>query len=224
MYKGNFSPYVDLKLYSTPKNLVDVEVDNQYQYEEVGFMLEKGEYVIDAGAYSADTALSFAAKVGKNGKVFAFEFIEQNINLCNTNLSLNPNLAPIIEIIPFPLSEFSGELLAFSNDSSCSKLLENSQNEIEERYKTLSIDDYCNSNKVEKVNFIKMDIEGSELAALKGSKEVILKFKPKLAISLYHKIADMEEIPKFILSLNPDYKLYLKHVGVVDSEIVLFCK
>ena len=54
-----------------------------------------------------------------------------------------------------------------------------------------------------------MDIEGSEINALKGGKITINKYKPKLAISAYHKWDDLLKIPLLIHSIRPDYKFYL---------------
>ena len=60
-------------------------------------------------------------------------------------------------------------------------------------------------------SFIKFDIEGSEKAALLGAAKIIRTSKPKLAICAYHKNEDYYVLPQTILSLNPDYKLYLRH-------------
>ena len=79
-------------------------------------------------------------------------------------------------------------------------------------------DDIVGSN----VTFIKMDIEGAELNALKGCSNSIVKYKPKLAISIYHKEYDYIEIPEFILSLNPNYKLYIRHYTAVEIDSVLY--
>lgn len=73
-----------------------------------------------------------------------------------------------------------------------------------------------------KPTFIKMDIEGSELEALCGSENVIKKFKPRLAICVYHKPEDILDIPQKILELNPEYKLYLRHYSYADTETVLY--
>jgi hypothetical protein len=67
-----------------------------------------------------------------------------------------------------------------------------------------------------------MDIEGFELNALKGAKEIIKKNKPKLAICVYHKANDIREITNFILSLNPNYRLYFRHYNEGISESVIF--
>lgn len=62
----------------------------------------------------------------------------------------------------------------------------------------------------EKANYFwKMDIEGSELDALKGGEEFIRNKKPNLAICVYHKTRDIIDIPKYLLRINPDYKFYL---------------
>jgi hypothetical protein len=56
-----------------------------------------------------------------------------------------------------------------------------------------------------RVDFIKMDIEGSELQALAGAPQTIARFIPKLAIASYHKPEDPVRIPKLVESLNPRY-------------------
>jgi len=70
--------------------------------------------------------------------------------------------------------------------------------------------------------FIKMDVEGAELDALYGAKETILRNKPKLAICIYHYHRDFVEIPKWIHSLVPEYKLYVRHHAFSVNETVLY--
>lgn len=67
-----------------------------------------------------------------------------------------------------------------------------------------------------------MDIEGSEMEALKGAENTIGKYKPRLAICVYHKPEDIIEIPLKILELNPEYKLYLRHYSYIHTETVLY--
>lgn len=57
---------------------------------------------------------------------------------------------------------------------------------------------------------IKMDIEGNELAALKGAENLLKKYKPELAICLYHKNEDMLELVKYIKSIVPEYNCIIR--------------
>lgn len=58
--------------------------------------------------------------------------------------------------------------------------------------------------------YIKMNIEGCEVEALRGAEQTIRRCKPRLAIAGYHKTRDLWEVPKMILSNEPSYKLYLR--------------
>ena len=74
----------------------------------------------------------------------------------------------------------------------------------------------------ENVTFIKMDIDGAELDALKGAKAIIQKNKPKLAISIYHKPEDIIEIPLLLHEILPEYKFYIRHYSIYSVETVLY--
>ncbi len=70
--------------------------------------------------------------------------------------------------------------------------------------------------------FIKMDLEGSEMMALKGAEKIIKRNKPKLAICIYHSDQDMLEIIKYIHQLVPEYRLYIRHHSTSYIDTVLY--
>ena len=72
------------------------------------------------------------------------------------------------------------------------------------------------------MSFIKLDVEGFELLTLKGAKECIKKYHPRMAIALYHKKEDIIEIPQYIMELSNDYKFYLRIYSNEWFEIVLY--
>ena len=74
----------------------------------------------------------------------------------------------------------------------------------------------------ERPTFMKMDVEGAELDALKGATETIRKHRPVLAICLYHKLEDLWQIPLFIDSLGVDYEYRLRVHAEECWEIVLY--
>lgn len=72
------------------------------------------------------------------------------------------------------------------------------------------------------VTFVKLDIEGAELAALKGAESTIREQKPKLAVCVYHKPEDIWEIPALVLEYNPGYRLWLRHYSLSRYDTVLY--
>lgn len=221
----------DIELYTNAYSIYHTFINEEYRYikdnENIG--VSEGDYVIDAGGCWGDTALYFADIVGEKAKVFTFEFIPSNLEIMDKNLSLNKELKKRITIVKNPIHSESKKKMFYVDYGPGSKV-EFNKNELYDGTKcdgeieTISIDDFVSNNNVEKVNFIKMDIEGAEYDALIGAKETIKKYSPKLAISIYHNKEHFDNIPKLIKEMNPKYKLFLKYCTIHAEETVLFTK
>ena len=187
-----------------------------FSRDMVKIMPEPGDYVIDGGAFLGDTAVTFANSVSPNGKVYSFDPVRDHLDILKHNVDQNPNLN--IQIMPYGLSNTDVDCPPIKIDryhggfTACNK-----------KVPVRAIDSLVSKNEIERLDYIKLDIEGSELDAIKGAIKSIGKFKPKLAISLYHKPQDFFEIPSFISKNFPFYKFYLRHYTCHKEETVLYC-
>lgn len=213
-----------IKIYSLPNGIYSNFITKQYDFNsnEIAIQADYGDYVIDAGGGWGDTALRFAHQAGKGGKVYTFEFIPSNIELMQTNIGLNPNLKERIEIVQKALWSESGRPLYCRDNGPASSVNPERTQDYTIEVSVISIDDFVTEKNVPKVDFIKMDIEGSELHALKGAEKTLRRFRPKLAISLYHRPDDFRDIPQFIKSLDLGYEFYLGHYTIHTEETVLY--
>lgn len=215
---------VPLKMYYSALGINIDFIIKQYEFhrELIDIEAGKGDVVIDAGGCFGDTALYFANNVGASGEVHVFEFIPDNIQVFEKNINLNQSLKNNIKLIPNPLWCESGHDVFYFSNGPGSKISMNEFIGYTGKTKTVAIDDYSNMSGLKKIDFIKMDIEGAEIKALYGAKETIKKFKPKLAIALYHSTTDFDIIPRFINELNLGYKFYLSHSTIYGEETMLF--
>lgn len=215
-----------VEIYLTPKGILTEFILQQYRCMRANqnpIQAEVGDVVIDAGACYGDTALYFANKVGSEGAVYSLEFFPANIRLFEKNLNLNPKLRERINLIPSPLWSESGKPLYIRSKGPAAAVTNVKPSGDYKCVKTETIDSVAKSFKV-KIDFIKMDIEGAELEALRGAEQTLLRDKPKLAIALYHYPHDFWEIPAFLDKLNIGYKFYLRHYTVHAEETVLFAE
>jgi len=97
--------------------------------------------------------------------------------------------------------------------------------------------DYGNSNKIgnvtvdridnildgNEITYIQMDIEGAEHNAIIGAEKTIKKYKPTMAISIYHRREDLFDLPLLINTFVPEYKFFLRHYTDMQTETVLYC-
>ena len=215
-----------ITLYSNIIALFDGYIAQQYAYHtsEVDIGVQEGDLVIDAGGCWGDTALYFAQHVGPKGKVFSFEFTPGNVAIMKKNLELNPALKDSITIVENPLWDESGTPVCFAERGPGSRVDLNSSDSFTGKVNALSIDAWSQKERINKVDFIKMDIEGAELRALKGALGTLRRCKPKLAIALYHNPEDFRTIPAFLASLGLGYKFYIGHKTIYAEETVLFAK
>ena len=200
-------------------NLTDYErLIKKYRYKNL-VKLEKGETIIDAGAYVGKDSINFASINGFKNVVYALEPQKDSFKSLLLNVSNE-----MYDGVIFPLklgvwsTNVKQKLIGHGSSASlvCSPTIGiNSYEEID----CIAIDEYFNDVKID---FIKMDVEGAELEALIGAKKTIEYYKPKLAISVYHRVRDLVDIPLFLKRLRPDYELYLQQIHPGIKETILF--
>jgi FkbM family methyltransferase len=195
---------------------------NQYEHGDV--KLEAGDVIIDAGAFIGDTAVYFHHKLGGQCQVHSFELLDENLALLVHNLERNGIADDRVVVNKFALADTTGAeiLVSGGNAQSAASMFRGAAGGQGERVQTITLDDYVVGLGLERVDFIKMDIEGAEAMALKGARQTIAHFRPRLAICLYHKWDDVFTLPPLIDATGVDYAYAFKWVQLTDGwEAVL---
>jgi FkbM family methyltransferase len=211
-----------LELHAHPLNVLNTFLLEQYVYRwsDPPIGAQPGDVVIDAGACWGDTALYFADRVGPRGRVYCFEFFDDNLSIFHQNLALNPSLRDVVDLSQYALWHRSGESMGYAQNGPATRLqpVGNSP----KTARTLSIDDFVAQREISRVDFIKMDIEGAELAALRGAVATLRSHRPRLAIAAYHGRNDLSDISRYLSDLGLGYRLWLDHFTTHREETILF--
>lgn len=159
---------------------------------------------IDVGAYDGNSIEPILKFYGKNvKKIIAFE--PDNISREKLKMYLQErNIADITQVYSCALGD-ENKCVKFTNSGLFSIVSEDGENTLVSKI----YDELPNVTVIGDA-MVKMDIEGSELNALKGMKNFILTHEPYLAICIYHKVHDLYEIASYIKMLNPSYRLYIR--------------
>lgn len=201
--KVGFFDYTDLR-----------ENGSEYFIDDF-FEKENDEIFIDGGGFDGDTIEEFVEWTkNKYKKIYTFEPQSDKAEVIRSKLWRYEGK---VELFERGLYDSEMELsFCDGNEVLSGKIGEEGASS---KIQTIDIDSVVN----EKVTFIKMDIEGAELKALKGAAKTIQRNKPKLAICIYHKPEDMWQIPRYIDSLVPEYKFYIRHFGMRFAGTILYC-
>lgn len=172
------------------------------------------QHFIDCGAFTGDTLTSLKAKYGTVRSIRAFEPDQENFKKLK---SINQKNSFSKDTRLYPYAVWSSEAQKrFSSESSASSSIDKSG---ERNIQCVSIDNILRDYTP---TYLKMDVEGSELEALKGAENKIISAKPFLAISLYHTPEHLWQIPLYIKSIEPSYKFYIRVHGFNGYDIVLY--
>ena len=194
----------------------------QYKYKDI-VTIDEGDICLDIGACFGDTSVWFINQGAS--KSYAFE-----IDKCNIDC-LKENALPYddkILIKEYAISSKCSQLffIPHKGNTGAGKIYEQLPygitNDKYYKVETTTLDKFCTENGIAP-NFIKMDIEGAELDAIKGGMNIFKKYRPKFSICIYHKWEHRWEIPLYLKNLLPDYDFFIKKSHPY-CETVLFGK
>ena len=209
--KKTFLDVLNFKVSGKPEYLFACRSEKDEVYRNI-LKLSKNESIVDLGAYDGDTIREFLHFTGgEYRRIFAFEPDEKNFK------KLSKKTEGMRALSLFNLGAWNKkETLHFEKKAGRSS--HKSETGIPINFD--SVDNVI----TEPVSFIKMDIEGAEKKALDGAKETIKKYKPKLYVCAYHRNEDFFALPEKILSLNPDYNIFLRHHPYIPAwETNFYC-
>jgi FkbM family methyltransferase len=207
--------YEDLQRRGFPMENVYVPGNFGKQYFGEPFLRPvEDEIYVDVGVYDGETLNEFIRFCGgAYKKIYGMEPDAKNIRRAQALAERKGLRATLAQKGAWS----SRTTLYFESAKDSSKITDSGDISID----TMTIDELVGGDAV---TLIKMDIEGSELEALKGAAETISKRKPRLAVSVYHKTEDILTIPVYIKSLVPEYGFYLRHYSAYPrwDETVLY--
>ncbi len=221
--------YNNLKDYSSKKLLYGI-LNNWYQYDFITlkecmnsnykhyFDLDiipysNNQVFVDVGAYIGDTILDYINTYNNYKKIYCYEITLETMAKLKNNLSKYNN------IIYRNKAVANDNTIMYLKESS----INSSANQVDSNG-TIEVESINLDNDIlEKIDIIKMDIEGGEYNALIGCKNHIINDKPTLLISVYHNNEDLWKLPKLIHEYN-NYDFYLRYYSnyIFPTEIVLF--
>jgi FkbM family methyltransferase len=143
--------------------------------------LNKGDVVFDCGAYCGASSHAFSQAVGADGKVLAFEPDPQNFRALQSNLERHQ--LSNVTAIPMGIWSACGEFEFEAEGSLGSALASVIDRKVSLcKVTCITLEEAVRKYSIERLDFVKLDIEGAEVEALLAAKEILLSLKPKMII------------------------------------------
>ncbi len=191
-----------------------------YVYDSSALGPRKGDHIVDVGAYDGDSAIAYLKRLGGDARVSGLEPLPQNLAALQRTIQMHEYGARITPV-PFGAGREPATAELDSEDDAPdarATLRRKPGATVAIRIETI---DRLFAN--DTVDFIKIDIEGHDPAALEGARAVLNRDRPGLAIAAYHAPEHLWRIPALLDALCPGYRIHLGHHPAAAYECELFC-
>lgn len=180
-------------------------------YEFGKCLLESGDIVMDVGSNLGLFSMFASSRVGGGGAIYAFEPVSKTKEFLERNVKDNDIKNCVI--VDKALGDTNKEIDIFINDNNLggSSIGKKEKSNRMEKIDQITLDDFVAENNIEKVDFIKADIEGAERNMLVGAEKTIKRFKPKIAVCTYHLPDDPEVLENILKDFVPEYNIVHKY-------------
>lgn len=201
------------------KPVLRFSVDNETMFFDSAIIsLQKNEVFCDCGALEMATSLEFAFRTQDHfKKIYAFEPDPVCRQMCSDNLQMfSSKVRDRIFLYDLGLDEINGTC-AFEHSAvhGNSRISEKGKEEIHVR----KLDSL---SECQDITFLKIHTEGTEFSVIKGAAGLIKKNRPTIAVSLYHNLKELINVPLFLHGLVPEYRFFMRHYSLGTSESVLY--
>lgn len=211
--KSTFADAIALRRTLDPRHLRNLSAFDQYAPATVPTPRNHLRFV-DGGAYDGDTLSGLANEGCSFDAVVAFEPDLKNYQRLTSNVA-GGNFGSEVALFPCGLGEHTAQVRFRSEGLSSSAISSDGDTIIQ----VVSLDECAPRFQP---TYVKLDIEGAEMSALKGMVKIIQRSRPAIAVCVYHKPADLWEIPLLIRDLVPDSNFYLRAHAWNGFELVFY--
>ncbi len=207
--KEVFEKVINFKMSFDLKFMEGFTNNHEEQYFDKEILPElKNIRFVDGGGYVGDTVKEIIKNYPDFEKIYCIEPNDLHLKIAQRDFADKENI------------EFINCGLGAQKESNQPQQQEEQHN-CDHHYQAQDIDTIDNLIQ-DKVDYIKLDIEGAEQDALDGAKETIKKYHPILAVCVYHKAEDWYKVPQKVLAIREDYNIYLRHYMEGIYETVMY--
>jgi len=199
---------IELFLYDSPafRNFLK---DNPHERGEVKFLesiAQEGMHVIDIGANIGITTVDMAKRIRRRGKLYSFEPVPEYLNILKENVSSNG--LENVKVYELAVTDQVGRVPFYQKELSSGIVFEEGAKKFE--VSTITIDRFLSEEKIERIDLINMDCEGSEILALKGAKETLQKNRVKIFCEIHH---------DFLKQLGQSVQDLVQYLQVLEFQV-----
>ncbi len=194
-----------------------------YDYKTQMPILKAGDVVLDCGAYIGDTAEVFLSRANLE-LVYAVEGMSRNYNKLEQWIRHHNHLN--VKPLKIFLGSKEGWVrMSVMDDAAAADPRSTGVLDVEGFFSELvsvSTIDKIFHEKTQRLDLIKIDVEGADLDVLKGGVNTLKSKLPNLIVAGYHTLAHLWEIPQFIRSISDSYRIYAGHHDKCIHEIEFY--